>query len=193
VIKFFAKKQPPTLQEYQTQRGTLAGDLEKAQAAATTARDRCSDVAAGLLAGDLADVEAQARACEDRVASLRVALEKLDGLIAAAEAATAQAKLEADRACAEKYLRDIADRADAEFAVHEQWLLNEMATVINAYRAAIGHLPADFTQRHNNPSRVNLNDLQVAADQLRQRADRIAVGRDDDALAQALGAMRVAK
>jgi hypothetical protein len=112
-LKFFESAHPPTLPDLKQQRETLAADLEKARPVAATARDKCSDVAAGLAPGSLDAAEASARAAEDRVGSLKAALQKLDAQIAAAERSEAAEAFRHRSTEAEARAAAIADVLDA--------------------------------------------------------------------------------
>ena len=174
----------PNLSE---QKAALTARHEESKARLAEHRSRRDELA---VAGG-ADFEA---ACakhatmQTKVEAEASALQKLDAQIAAAEAAATQAKLDADRKRAADFCTSIAARAEAAHAAHEQWLLSEHASVMNAYRKAIGHDPVDF--RAEGPWRMNLNDLRTTAGQMRERASRILAGIADEELGRTLAAIK---
>ncbi len=180
-MKLFAKKSPAE------RRAVLADQLSAAESEAQATRDESLRLA--LAGSDTSPADESGWKLAARVQTLAAALAQLDKEIAEAEAASIRAKLEADRRKAAGYCNDLAARADAEFAAHEQWLLGGMASVMNAYRVASGHFPADFADA-NSHARINLNDLQVAAQQLREKAEHILIGRGDDLMRLVLSSFK---
>ena len=64
-----------------------------------------------------------------------------------------------------------------------------LAPLINSYRQAIGHDAVNFRDKRC-AARVNLNDLTVVRDQLRERAEHILIGRGDHFARLALSSIK---
>ncbi|HEY7229553.1 MAG TPA: hypothetical protein VH558_04205 [Pseudolabrys sp.] len=173
----FSRKSP------QERRDAVAAQLAEAEQQAKAAQDERLKLA---LAGEPTEAaEEKSWKLTARVGTLRDALAALDQEVAAAEAAAAKAKIEADRKRAIAKLDDLADRLDAEISAYTAWVQGKFRALMQEVDQANG---TTFSQQlvSSGPWFAVTDILRRESGTVRGLAKSIPAGVADDRLSRIL-------